>query len=137
MAFRCPETYRVAPEFATPALTAAYTTQAGDTYGMFLVPSSEPGWELFIMANGAGNEPGDPWDHVSVHARNEARRKLRTPSWKEMCQVKDLFWEDEDLVVQFHPRRSNYVNHHPHTLHLWRNVNTVIPEPAPELVGPT
>jgi hypothetical protein len=137
VAFLLPERYRVAPAMLTAALTAAYTTKAGDPYGMFQVPSIEPGWMLFIIANRAGNEPGDPWDHVSVHVRNDRQRKLRTPSWKEMCQVKDLFWEPEDVVVQFHPRQSSYVNHHPHTLHLWRNVRDAIPEPEPHLVGPT
>jgi hypothetical protein len=57
---------------------------------------------------------GNLWDHVSVSTPN------RCPTWKEMNYVKDLFWDPEDCVVQFHPPKSNYVNNHPYTLHLWR-----------------
>jgi hypothetical protein len=37
-----------------------------------------------------------------------------------MCFVKRLCWDGEDVVVQFHPRESTYVNVHPNVLHLWR-----------------
>ena len=57
---------------------------------------------------------GGGWEHVSVSYRR------RTPSWEEMCRVKDMFWNEEETVVQFHPKRSEYVNIHPHCLHLWR-----------------
>lgn len=57
------------------------------------------------------------WEHVSVSRRD------RCPTWDEMCQVKDLFWDDEDCVVQYHPPKSSYVNLHPFCLHLWRRVN--------------
>ena len=58
------------------------------------------------------------WEHVSVHARR--RLQSRIPTWREMCHVKDLFWDPDDLVLQFHPRRADYVNQHEHVLHLWR-----------------
>lgn len=34
----------------------------------------------------------------------------RLPTWDEMCEVKDIFWDEEEDVVQVHPRRSVYVN---------------------------
>jgi hypothetical protein len=37
-----------------------------------------------------------------------------------MCEIKELFWSDEETVVQFHPRKSEYVNLHQGCLHLWR-----------------
>jgi hypothetical protein len=37
-----------------------------------------------------------------------------------MCRVKDMFFEPEEVVVQYHPRHSEYVNRHPYCLHLWR-----------------
>lgn len=52
-----------------------------------------------------------------------------------MAFVKDTFWSDEDVVVQFHPRASEYVNQHPHVLHLWRYTLADIPTPPPHLVG--
>lgn len=57
------------------------------------------------------------WQHVSV---SFGQLSDRCPSWAIMCAVKDLFWEPEDVVVQFHPPKSNYVNNHPGCLHLWR-----------------
>ena len=50
------------------------------------------------------------WEHVSVSTER------RTPTWSEMCFVKDLFWGEEEAVMQVHPPRSEYVNYHPHSL---------------------
>jgi hypothetical protein len=53
-----------------------------------------------------------------------------------MCAVKDLFWNDEDVVVQFHPAKSTYVNNHPGCLHLWRCTDgREFPTPPEILVG--
>lgn len=78
-----------------------------------------------IVSNGEG------WEHVSVHISN---RPKDTPTWPEMCYVKDLFWEAEEGVVQFHPPKSVYVNCHFGTLHLWRSIETAIPMPPTYLV---
>lgn len=80
-----------------------------------------------IASDGAG------WEHVSVHCISEG--KDRTPTWSEMCFIKDLFWDEEDCIVQFHPPKSEYVNQHKHTLHLWRPINELIPMPDKILVG--
>jgi hypothetical protein len=53
-----------------------------------------------------------------------------------MCWVKSLFWDDEEVVVQYHPRKSQYVSYHPFCLHLWRPILAVLPEPPREAVGP-
>jgi len=107
--------------------------------GCFEVASPEPGWTLEIIAS-----DGEGWEHVSVHASKGHDSRLiggrstlrsRTPSWVEMTFVKDLFWDDEDVVMQLHPRRSEYVNMHPHTLHLWRPTAATIPTPPSILVG--
>ncbi len=66
---------------------------------------------------------GAGWEHVSVSLIH------RVPSWEEMCRVKAIFWDDEDVVIQYHPARSNYVNHNPYVLHLWRPIDDVIPMP--------
>ncbi len=74
-----------------------------------------------IYLNGTRGKPlsvvfswGGGWEHVSVSYPN------KTPSWDEMCKVKDMFWNDDECVIQFHPPKSEYVNIHPHCLHLWR-----------------
>ena len=43
---------------------------------------------------------GGGWEHVSVSYKN------RVPTWDEMCKVKDMFWNDEECVVQYHPPKS-------------------------------
>ena len=52
------------------------------------------------------------WEHVSVSMKD------RTPTWAEMCEIKDMFWDEEDCVVQYHPPKSDHVNIHEHCLHL-------------------
>jgi hypothetical protein len=110
--------------------------------GMFLLASPEPGWRLMLICSDS-SEPDavgfDRWEHVSVHAFKDGTREFvskdRTPSWKEMCFVKDLCWDAEDVVMQLHPKRSEYVNQHPHTLHLWRPLDATIPTPPAIFVG--
>jgi hypothetical protein len=70
------------------------------------------------------------WDHVSISLPN------RCPTWEEMCFVKSIFWDEDDLVIQYHPPKSDYINFHPHTLHLWRPQNETIPMPHWSLIGP-
>jgi hypothetical protein len=104
--------------------------------GAFDLESPEPGWRLGIIASD-GSDPdvpeSDGWEHVS--ARAYRGQQSRTPTWKEMNFLKDLFWDAEDVVMQLHPRRSEYVNNHPHVLHLWRSRLREIPTPPALLVG--
>jgi hypothetical protein len=88
------------------------------------------GRTLRVIASDGLDDDAQGWEHVSVSLKD------RTPTWKEMCWVKDQFWDSEEAVFQLHPKRSSYVNYHPNCLHLWRH--TVIPCPAPPsiLVGP-
>lgn len=95
--------------------------------GAFTMASRELGWQLFIIASDGGG-----WDHVSVHARRNG--KFRVPNWREMCAVKDACWDENDVVVQFHPRKRDYVNNHPYVLHLWR-YQGAFPTPDPGMVG--
>lgn len=55
---------------------------------------------------------GEGWEHVSVSLRH------RAPKWAEMEHVKRLFWGDDVAVMQLHPPRYQWVNNHPHCLHL-------------------
>lgn len=94
--------------------------------GVFLIPASRL---LFRVIAGDGGG----WQHVSVSIDDVPR----CPNWQEMCMIKDLFWEPEDVVVQFHPKKSEYVNLHPHVLHLWRCIDgREFPTPPPIMVGP-
>lgn len=66
--------------------------------------------------------PPPAWEHVSVSAST-------VPTWGEMCWVKSLFWEPEEVVIQYHPPESQYVNVHGRVLHLWKPVGVVLPMP--------
>lgn len=59
------------------------------------------------------------WEHVSV---SPYVRRI-TPSWDDMCALKEMFFDDEEMVLQFHTRKSQYVNKMENCLHLWRPKN--------------
>ncbi len=71
------------------------------------------------------------WEHVSVSHHK------RTPTWDEMCFIKNLFWHEEDIAVQFHPAKKDYINNHPYCLHLFRKfgTNNFCEKPNKLLVG--
>lgn len=69
------------------------------------------------------------WEHVSVSRRD------RCPTWEEMCQIKDMFWDEDDCVVQYHPPKEDWVNNHPNCLHLWRPIGVDFPRPPAIMVG--
>jgi len=79
-----------------------------------------------IVSDGLG------WEHVSVSLSHASR----CPSWEDMRFVKDLFWRKDETVVQYHPAARNYVNFHPHCLHMWKPIGQEIPIPPTNLVGP-
>jgi len=45
-------------------------------------------------------------EHVSVGL---CTSRTETPTWEEMCEVKDLFWNSEEEVHQIHPKASQYL----------------------------
>jgi hypothetical protein len=69
------------------------------------------------------------WDHVSIS------RTDRVPNWYEMCQIKELFFEEDEWAMQVHPPRSEWVNNHEHCLHLWSPHEGGIPAPPSDMVG--
>lgn len=100
----------------------------GDPYGFFVFvgPCAMP---MKVIASDGVDPEAHGWEHVSVSCLR------RPPNWQEMCFVKDLFWDPEDCVIQFHPPpHSVYVNVHQNVLHLWRHKEHVFPMPPVELV---
>lgn len=96
--------------------------------GAFELPAVIPGRQLWTVAS-----DGLGWEHVSVSVRQ--KKRVFIPTWKEMAHVKALFWDAEDVVIQYHPARSQYVNNHEAVLHLWRPVGVALPVPDANLVG--
>lgn len=81
----------------------------GKSYGYFEVTGASD-QILRVISSGVGDE----WEHVSVSCIN------RCPAWSEMALVKELFWDETETVVQFHPKKSEHVNYHQYCLHLWK-----------------
>jgi hypothetical protein len=69
------------------------------------------------------------WDHVSISTAH------RCPTYNEMKYIKDLFWDGEETVVQFFPKKSQYVNKCPFCLHLWKKQGADYDLPPQEFVG--
>lgn len=102
------EPSRVMGNYGAPE--GAFILKAGGATLHVIASSGVPGTEL-------------AWEHVSVSAQG------RCPTWSEMCYIKDLFWDAEETVVQYHPPKSTYVNVHPHCLHLWKQTGVYVPLP--------
>lgn len=101
-----------------------WKSEMGDLHGMFSVPFKS--FELKIMSSGKQ----DPdFEHVSVSLKN------RCPNWEEMCFVKDLFWDEDEVVMQLHPAKRDHINNMATCLHLWRPLKKEIPLPPAIAVG--
>lgn len=91
-------------------VTGQLASPRGVMFGMFMAPDG-----LKIISSGpADHLEARGWEHVSVS------RPLRIPSWEDMDRVKRLFWDDEETVLQFHPKDSERKNLHKNVLHLWK-----------------
>lgn len=102
---------------------------AGENYGYFEV--QRPGGLLRVIASDGSQPEECGWEHVSVSLAS------RCPTWEEMAFVKGLFWADEETVLQFHPAKSQAIDHMPYCLHLWRNrLGGNVALPPAYLIGP-
>lgn len=93
----------------------------GANFGFFQVGN------LNVMSSGDGDKC-QGWEHVSVSTDK------RCPTWEEMSKIKDLFWRDDETVIQFHPPKDQHVNIHNYCLHLWRRVGAEIELPPKDLI---
>lgn len=103
--FKVPEKYRI----KTGALGS--NSSAGNC-GAFRIMSLKLKRPFACIASDEG------WEHVSVSLPD------RCPTWEEICFIKNMFWDEGDLVVQLHPPKEDYINNHPYCLHLWRKAGT-------------
>lgn len=115
-------------------LTGPYASTAKDgANGCFIICRERgPKTELRIIssdARGATLEGLPPWEHVSVSTAT------RCPTWDEMCRIKDLFWREDECVMQLHPPKAEWISNHEFCLHLWRPVGIAIPTPPGIMVG--
>ena len=64
------------------------------------------------------------WQHVSVSGYNGIM-----PSWDVMETIKNKFFEDDEFVVEYHPKKEDYVNNVENCLHLWSHICKELPYP--------
>lgn len=105
----------------SPRLLVGYTGVDGGSGEIHM-----PGWSGTIIWSFGGG-----WEHVSV----SPYQKRITPSWDDMCKIKEIFFNDDECVVQYHPPKSEYVNNMPNCLHLWRPIEAEMPMPPSIMVG--
>lgn len=63
-------------------------------------------------------ENEDGYEHVSI----SPKKQFRTPTWNDMCILKDIFFDEEEEAYQIHPKKSQYVNVAENCLHLWKPI---------------
>lgn len=117
---KVPEKYRV-------IIGKLATDSSYGNNGLFVVPLSNRTKATVIASDGEG------WEHASVVITSDG--KQRTATWYEMCKIKEMFWSDDETVVQFHPKKTEYVNNHKYCLHLWKQVGVEIQLPNSILIG--
>ena len=132
--FSVPEKHRI----TNPNSLYASSEEMGNN-GLFYIPHYRVRNYMFYCLASEGLSSPDidmDWEHVSISVGQKGKKQSRNPTWEEMCWIKDLFWGEEDRVVQYHPPKSEYVSLHPYTLHLWRHGSKEIDYPPSILVGP-
>ena len=60
---------------------------------------------------------------------------VKTPTWEQMSKMKEIFWRDDEVCMQLHPAKEDYINNMPYCLHIWRPINKEIPTPPNLMVG--
>lgn len=73
---------------------------------------------------------GGGWEHCSIMPYD----KKIIPSWNDMCKLKNMFWNEDEAVMQIHPKKEDYVNKAKNCLHLWKPTEQEIPLPPKEYV---
>lgn len=108
---------------AVPRLTIVRAGKDGGWATALLDSSPKKRPAAVIFSTGGG------WEHVSVSFNH------RCPTWEEMCEIKRMFFHPDEVVVQYHPAESEYVNNHQYCLHLWRPQKQDMPMPPAWMVG--
>ena len=77
----------------------------------------------FIFSWGCG------FEHLSVST------PIKTPTWEQMCFMKEIFWKDDEVCMQLHPKKEDYVNNMEYCLHIWKPIEKEIPTPPSIMLG--
>ena len=87
----------------------------------YKIPIAPGIWGSEITVNGhkgsvVVGENEDGWEHVSF----SPYFKNYIPHWKDMCDIKNMFWGEDEECIQFFPKASEYVNIMENCLHIWK-----------------
>ena len=77
----------------------------------------------FIFSWGCG------FEHLSVST------PVKTPTWEQMQKMKEIFWNNDEVCMQLHPKKEDYVDNMPYCLHIWKPIDKEIPTPPSIMVG--
>lgn len=76
------------------------------------------------------------WNHVSIHLQNDLGECItKVPSHEDMQVIRNLFFNSEDLVQEFHPEKKDYINNHSYTLHLWESTEEKVEKPNSNILS--
>lgn len=105
--------------------------------GAFVLKLDDRREVIAIISDASDLPPAyEAWEHVSLRVEEKRKGKWhsRIPTWMEMAWAKDFFWAADECVVQYHPPKDDYVNQHPHVLHLWKPLGVELPRPPKWMV---
>ena len=115
-------------------VTGNYASPLGARFGAFRIPLRHGSLKLAVIATDGVSDvpelgPEYAWEHVSVSLPG------RCPNWIEMSIIKDLFWDEDEAVMQLHVPKADHRNLHPNCLHLWKPIGVEIPRPPADTVA--
>lgn len=55
---------------------------------------------------------------IYYRKKNDPINPGHAPTWDVMCVLKDICFNDDETVIEYHPSKENYVNIREHCLHL-------------------
>ena len=107
-------------------------SKPGDKFGAFTISHKDGRVLLMSVDNGAVSG----WEHVSVTCIRKHRKNLKAvmPDCAVMDMVKDMWWDSNETVVQFHAPKDDVVNKHPESVHLWKSLRQEYLLPPKETV---
>lgn len=114
-------------EYRVPVGMPMMKFKEDDYNGAFNIELKGDKYNILISNDGG-------WEHASISLRN------KMPDTKAMNTLKQMFFEDDETVMQLHPPKSEYISNHQYCLHLWRPTKKHIPLPEKsffELEGQT
>lgn len=76
------------------------------------------------------------WKRIQVSLLNWWHQQLKVfPTWDEMCAIKDIFFNDDEAIIEIHPSDEYKIYEKDYTIDLWKPLNKELPLPNPDLVG--